>query len=43
MEKKPKYIIQHYVLTDDDMVHTYVNMYIALVTPVMDVRDREQV
>ena len=23
------------------MIHTYVNMYIAFVTPVMDVRDRE--
>ena len=30
------YIIQHYILSDDDMIHTYVNMYIVFVTPVMD-------
>ena len=30
--------------SDDDMIHTYVNMYIAFVTPVMDdIRDQEQV
>ena len=28
---------------DDDMIYTYVNMYIAFVTPVMDIRDRDQV
>ena len=38
-----KYIIQRYTLSDDDMIYTYVNMYIAFVTPVMDVRDRDQV
>ena len=30
--------------SDDDMIHTYVNMYITFVTPVMDdIRDQEQV
>ena len=28
---------------DDDMTYTYVNMYIAFVTPAMDIRDRDQV
>ena len=32
-----------YILSDDDMIHTHVNMYIAFVTPDIDVRDREQV
>ena len=36
-------MIQRYILWDDDMIHTYVNMCIAFVTRVMDVRDREQV
>ena len=31
------------ILSDDDMIHTYVNMYIAFVTPVRDVKEREQV
>ena len=32
------------ILSDDDMIHAYANMYIAFVTPVMDdIRDREQV
>ena len=38
-----KYIIQQYILSDDDMIYTYVNIYIAFVTPVMDVRDRDQI
>ena len=32
-----------YLLTDDDMFYTYVNMYIAFVIHVMDVGDRDQV
>ena len=28
---------------NNDMTSTYINMYIAFVTPVMDVRDRDQV
>ena len=32
-----------YILNNDDMIYTYVNMYIAFVTPLMDVRDRGQV
>ena len=36
---KIKYIIHCYILRDDDMISTYVNMLIAFVTPVMDVRD----
>ena len=38
-----KYIIEQYILSDDDMIYTYVNIYIVFVTPVMDVRDRDQV
>ena len=34
---------QHDILSDDDMIHTYANMYIAFLTPAIDVRDREQV
>ena len=37
------YIIQSFILSDDHTIYTYVNMYIAFVTPVMDVRDRDQV
>ena len=36
-----KYIIQRYILSDDDMIYTHANMYIAFVTPVIDVRDRD--
>ena len=36
-------MIQRYILSDDDMFHTYVNMYITFLTPIMDVRDRAQV
>ena len=36
-------MIQHGILGDDDMIHTYVNMYIAFLTPAIDVRDQEQV
>ena len=32
-----------HILSDDDMIYTYVNMCIAFVTPLMDVRDRGQV
>ena len=32
-----------YILSYDVMIYTYVNMYIAFVTPVMDVRDRGQI
>ena len=35
-----KYIIQRYIVSNND--YTHVNMYIAFVTPVMDVRDRDQ-
>ena len=38
-----KYIIQRYILSDDDMIYTHANMYIAFVTPVIDVRDRDLV
>ena len=38
-----KYIIQRYIVSNNDMIYTHVNMYIAFVTPVMDVRDRDQV
>ena len=34
-----KYIMQGYILSDDDLIYTYVNMYITFMTPVMDVRD----
>ena len=35
-----KYITQGYILSDDDLIYyTYVNMYIAFMTPVTDVRD----
>ena len=37
-----KYIIQRYIVSNNDMIYTHVNMYIAFVTPVMDVRDRDQ-
>ena len=36
-------MIQRYIISDDDMIHTYVNMYITFLTPVMDVRDQAQV
>ena len=39
----PKYVIQCYILSDDAMIYTYVNMYIAFVTSFRDVRDRDQV
>ena len=38
-----KYIIQRYILSDNDMIYTHANMYIAFVTPVIDVRDRDLV
>ena len=38
-----KYMIQRYILSDDDMIYTHANMYIAFVTPVIDVRDRDLV
>ena len=38
-----KYIIQRYILSDDDMIYPHANMYIAFVTPVIDVRDRDLV
>ena len=38
-----KYIMQGYILSDDVLIYTYVNMYIAFMTPVMDVRDWDQV
>ena len=36
-------IIQRYILSDDDTIYTSVNVYITFVTPVLDVRDRDQV
>ena len=36
-------MIQHYILSDDDMIYTHANMYIAFVTPVIDVRARDLV
>ena len=33
---KIKYIIQCYILSNDDMIYTFVNIYIVFVTPVMD-------
>ena len=38
-----QYIIQRDLLSNDDMIYTYVNMYITFVTPVMDVRNSDQV
>ena len=43
MNNNQNIIIQCYILTDDDMIYTYVNMYMAFVTPDMDVRDQDQV
>ena len=36
-------IIQRYILSDDDTIYTSENVYITFVTPVLDVRDRDQV
>ena len=36
-------MFQRYILSDDDMIYTYVNMCIAFVTPAIDVKDRNQV
>ena len=43
MSTEIKYIIQRYILSDDDMIYTHANMYIAFVTPVIDVRARDLV
>ena len=41
---KIKYIIQrHILISDNDMIYTYVNMYIGFVTPVLDVKDPDRV
>ena len=43
MNNNQNIIIQCYILTNDDMIYTCVNMYMAFVTPDMDVRDRDKV